>query len=90
MTDKYCQEESSKTLKFERKDFEKNQVLAETTISSSCIGQGSHQEQNELKLNYELNASYNGEAKTNPFKRVKSEKEESQVKGMNKACRVLS
>ena len=56
MTYKYCQEESYKTLKQERGDFEQNQVLAETTISSGCIGQGSHQEQNELKLNSELNA----------------------------------
>lgn len=81
MTDEYCQEESSKTLKREREDFEENQVLAETTVSSGCLGQGSHQAQNELKLNSELNAPYNVEAETNPFKRVKLEKQESQSEG---------
>lgn len=61
MTDKYCQEESTKTLKREGGDFEQNEVLPETTVFSGFLRQGSHQAQNELKLSSELNAPYNGE-----------------------------
>lgn len=81
MTDKYCQGQSSKTLKREREDFEQNQVLVETTDSSGCLRQGSHQEQNELQMNFELNAPYSGDAETSTFKRVKLEKEEIQSEG---------
>lgn len=81
MTDKYCQEESSGTLKRGREDFEQNQVLAETTVSSCCLRQSSHQEQNEIEINSELNVPYNGEAETITFKRAKLEKEESQSEG---------
>lgn len=78
MTDKYCQEESSGTLKRGREDFEENQVLAEATVSSGFLRQGSHQEQNELQINSESNVPYNGEAETRTFKRAKLEKEEIQ------------
>ena len=65
----------------EREDLEKNQVLGETTDSSGRLRQGSHQEQNELQMNFELNAPYNGDVEVSTFKKIKLKKEEIQSEG---------